>query len=75
MKQPIEFTATYGDEIRTVRITDVHGDSVFYQVLVNNYCEGNIFYKDKRWQAFLSARSSLTIDDIQELGEFINQSV
>lgn len=68
-------TAIYGDVVKPVLVLCHAGAEGYFAVMVDNYYEGQIFFRDDTWQANLSRNSDLTIDDIQLLGEEIKQAV
>jgi hypothetical protein len=72
--ESIEFDANYGGVIKKVKINDVHKGSGGYQILIDNYYQGDIFFKDGQWKAQLNAKSQLTSDDILILGEKIEEA-
>lgn len=68
----IVFQATFGDEIKTVRLTIPNGtDSKMWEVSIDWYHHGTLYFRDDRWGAYLNDRSVLTTEDIQILGEII----
>lgn len=69
----MEFTAYYGDEQKTVRISHVSTGSGGYQVLIDNYYYGDMIKRNGEW-ILLSSTNLLTIDDIQILGEIIENN-
>lgn len=62
-----------GDADKQVRLLANDKGAGGYQIYVDKYYEGDIFYKDGTWQAHLNQRSILTGDDITILGEFIER--
>lgn len=70
----MEFTAYFGDEQKTVRISHVNTGSGGYQVLIDNYYYGDLIKRNGEW-ILLSNTNKLTMDDIQALGEMIDSSI
>jgi hypothetical protein len=71
----IEFDAAYGNDRKMVVIRQLSGSGKIYQVFIGNYYEGTIVKLNGEWAAHLNLKSDLTADDIQLLGDIIdNQS-
>lgn len=71
----IEFDAAYGNDRKMVVIRQLSGLGNIYQVFIGNYYEGTIVKLNGEWVAHLNLKSDLTADDIQLLGDIIdNQS-
>jgi hypothetical protein len=68
-------TAIYGDVIKQVLVSCHAAAAGYFDVLIDNYYRGQIFFRDGAWQANLSRNSDLTIDDIQILGAEMEQAV
>jgi hypothetical protein len=70
----IEFDASFGNKIKKVKLSSNIGGSDGWQVSIDNYYQGTIFFKDGMWKAHLNNRSILTSDDILILGEMIQKN-
>ena len=70
----IEFTAQFGYETKQVKLVSNNCGGQGYQVLINDFYQGEIFYNDG-WQAHLNNKSILTGDDIVILGEVIEANL
>ncbi len=69
----LEFAAYFGDEKKKVELLNPNGaggDS--WQVMIDNYYRGIIFKKNGEW---VSYSQWLTIDDVQILGQMIDELV
>jgi hypothetical protein len=69
----VEFEAQFGNETKKVKLVCNTGGCDGWQVLINSFYQGQIFYKDGIWQAHLNAKTILTGDDITILGEIIEK--
>ncbi|MDB4919862.1 hypothetical protein [Mucilaginibacter sp.] len=69
----MEFTASFGDEQKTVRISHVNTGSGGYAVLIDNYYYGDLIKRNGEW-ILMSNTNKLTIDDIQILGELVEKN-
>ena len=71
----IEFDAAYGNDRKMVVIRQLSGSGNIYQVFIGNYYDGMLVKLNGEWVAHLNLKSDLTSDDIQLLGDIIdNQS-
>ena len=68
----IEFIASFGCEMKKVTISHVATGSGGYQLLVDNYYQGDLIKRGGVW-VLLSPKNKLTLDDIQVLGALIDQ--
>ena len=76
MKQ-IEFEAAFGNKRKKVEISQPHQTAVFgLQITIDGYYCGMITKQNGKWIAHLNDKSlpEFTADDIQILGEIIDQS-
>ena len=71
----IEFETPFGDETKKIKLVSNDYGGGGYQILINNYYDGEIFWRDGTWQAHLSPKTILTGDDITILGEIIERGV
>ena len=69
----IEFNAQIGDVIKKVKVSSNEYGAGGWQILIDDYYHGDVFYKDGGWRAHLNAKSFLTGDDINILGEMIEK--
>ena len=63
----IEFDANFGDEIRKVKLVSNTYGGGYYQILIDSYYYGQMYYLDGVWRAWLN-NSELTGDDITIIG-------
>jgi len=68
----IQFTAPFGDETKTVKISETIPGSGSYQVYVDNFYQGSLRKINGEWNGFLNARSELSYEDIQAAGERVD---
>jgi hypothetical protein len=68
----ISFDAQYGDKFMHVELAKMKGGGEGYQVLIDHYYHGQIYFRDGAWHAHLNDKSFLTSDDIMILGEYID---
>ncbi len=69
----IEFTASFGDDKKRVELLNPNGaGGNSWQVMIDNYYRGIIFKKDGEWMSY---SLWLTIDDVQILGEMIDELI
>lgn len=69
----IEFTAIFGDDIRTVRLNQSSGTNGFYQIMIGDYYQGQIIYQLDGWHVPLNDKSELNSDDCAILIEIVQQ--
>lgn len=70
----IEFTITYNiDETATVSISHYWGNS--YQLIINRFYEGLLTKRDGTWILQCNVPTQLTSDDIQALGQRIDEEL
>jgi len=69
----IEFTANLAGKEVEVALYDPHPSGKHWQILVAHYYQGSIIKRDGKWIGYLSPNSILQADDIQLLGERIDQ--
>jgi len=69
----IEFNVVFGEEVKKVNITLDRFGSGRYTVLIDNYYCGAIFKRDGEWTGHVNELSELTMDDIQAMGEIIDE--
>lgn len=68
--QEIVFQASFGDERKTVRLTQPDGmGSETWKVLIDNYYKGGLWKRGDSWVCY--GTHSFTFEDIQILGEII----
>lgn len=65
----IVFTASFGDEKKTVRIINPDGGGEGWQVTIDYYFRGTLFKREGQWVCF---EKWLNSDDVQILGEMID---
>ena len=68
----IEFDAQFGNAVKRVKCAfdkSVSG----YQILIGNFYQGVISYRNGEWTAHLNSRSILIGDDVFILGEIIEK--
>jgi len=71
----ITFDATFGNERKTVRMSIPEGSgSKMWEVSINCYHQGRLYYRDGQWGSYLNDLSELTTADIQILGEMIENA-
>lgn len=69
----IVFKASFGDERKTIRISKPNGmDSLMWQLSIDWYHQGTLYFRDGHWGAYLNDSSEITTEDIQILGEIID---
>lgn len=67
----ITFEASFGDERKTVRLSQPRGmGSEIWFVTVNNYHQGEMWKRGDTWVCY---DTDLTYEDIQILGEIIEK--
>jgi hypothetical protein len=71
----IEFTIPWDNGRKTVKIVDVGSGSGGYQVLMDNYYNGDILFKGNEWVGLLNPKSELSIDDVQFLGSLVDEEL
>lgn len=71
----IEFEAPFGNEIRKIKLTSNDYGGNYWQIYINKYYHGQMYYRDGMWRAWLNEMSELTTDDITVAGERIDTSV
>lgn len=71
----IVFTAPFGNDRKTIRISRPFGGSTNYSIHIDNYFQGEIFPSGDSWDGYLNSRSELQWVDIQLLGERISRSM
>jgi len=69
----IHFKAVYGDIEREVTVSYDRYGTGSYQVTIDGFYNGNVFFKDGYWQAHLNSKSELTTADIQAIGERLEE--
>lgn len=70
--QQIVFKATFGDEVKTVRLSQPNGmGGEIWFVIVNNYHWGEMWKRGDSWVCY---DTDLTTEDIQILGEIIENN-
>lgn len=70
VRSDIEFFCHFGDELKKVNIfSRLDAGSGGFQIMVDNYYQGDIYFKDGQWRG---RSDRLTMDDIQALGELID---
>jgi len=69
--KPIERIATYGDEYKTLNITQAQGAGGIFQIYIDRYYHGTISKVKNEWVTHLNEPSELTGDDISILVEMI----
>lgn len=72
MKQ-LDFTATYGDEKKNVKITEPNGTGGGFQVFIDDYYQGMLMKLNNEWVGHLNDKSQLSPDDISALGDIIDK--
>ncbi len=70
----LEFTAAFGGIKKRVKLFKAHGGPEGYQILIDNYFFGYLYFKDGNWMARLGPSSALTMADIQAFGERIDDA-
>lgn len=70
----VEFEAVYGDETKKVQLTAPSGGEGV-QVIIDNYYQGMLFKRQGKWVGYFNEDSNLTADDVQILGEMIDNSL
>lgn len=65
---PIEFYDTAGRHIKLSQPTGAEG----WQIVIDKLYNGILFKRNGKWIAYLSPGSDLTADDVQVLGERID---
>jgi hypothetical protein len=70
--QSLSFRATFGNEIKSVYISNVHNDGSYYHLLINNYFQGSLYSHDGIWNLHSSNPTELTFEDLQFLGKKID---
>jgi hypothetical protein len=68
----IKFEAQYADKPLLVELNKMKGGSDGYQILIDRFYHGEMFFRDGQWRAYLNDKSFLTSDDITILGEYID---
>lgn len=68
----IEFTATFGDQPKKVKLVAQAASAGHYDVHINDYRQGSIVKQKDGWVGYLNEKSILTADDILILGEMID---
>jgi hypothetical protein len=69
----IKFNTWFGNEVKKVEITNVHGGSGGYHLYVDHYYLGVLTFYNGRWVGHVNQLSQLTAAHIQELGELIDR--
>lgn len=69
----IEIIGAFGDERKTVRISQPNGAWPSYHIMIDNYYHGNLTKLDGEWVSHLNGNSYLTTEDICILGEIIDE--
>jgi hypothetical protein len=69
--KPIEIAAVYGDEYKTLTITQPNGAAGTLHISINRYHQGTISRVNNEWVAHLNQPIELTGDDILILVEMI----
>lgn len=68
----IEMTCPFGDELKNVLIFNPIGGGEGYNVLVNGFTQGTIFWRNNKWVGYPTKGSDLNIDDIWIIGDLID---
>ena len=72
----IVFTAHYGDDEKRAEIANhVDTGGEFYHLYIDGFYKGQLYYRDNQWNMHLTPNSDITIDDIQILGEIIEDFI
>lgn len=71
----IEFDFPWDNSRRICKIVDVSKGSGGYQVLIDNYYNGEIRKIGGEWVGYLNQRSDLTSDDVQFIGGLIDTAI
>lgn len=69
----IELLCPFGDDRKKVYISHNQAGSGGYQLLIDSYYQGDLVKKNGAW-LLLSNTNNLTADDIQILGELIDDN-
>jgi hypothetical protein len=69
--QPIEFHDTTGRHIKLIQPSGAEG----WQIMIDNFYNGILFKRNGEWVAYLAPGSDLTADDVQVLGERIDENI
>jgi hypothetical protein len=69
----IERKVLFGSVSTQLMILEPHGAAGVYQVYIDKYYKGTISKTAGKWVGHLSYNTDLTADDIQALGEFIEE--
>jgi hypothetical protein len=71
-----KFKATIGNERVNVVIMAPEGmDGAYYMVFIENYCHGSIIKCNNQWIRLHANKLELTVDDVQALGERIDEEL
>ena len=73
--EEIVFIGSFGHQKKLVRIVQAHNTSDWgFQIYVNNAFCGDIVKRKGEWNGHLPLKSCLTSDDIQILGDMIDEA-
>lgn len=70
----IELSVPFGNEYKSVKIIENSMGGGNYQIMIDNYYQGDVVKIRGKWQAHLNNKSELTIDDIQLLSEIVEKN-
>jgi hypothetical protein len=65
--EEIIIPAWYGNEMKTVVITQPNGAGGSFQILIDKFYQGVLLKAQGEWKVYLNSRSQLTSDDISIL--------
>lgn len=68
----IEFDAHFGDEVKHITIYEPNGNWGTYNILINNYARGVMHKRNGQW---VYNNHWLTMDDVQAIGERIDEHI
>ena len=74
MDKEIEFDAAYGQETKQVRLLGMNGHNGWYHVYIDKYFMGQLFYRNDRWVFFGNIEKELTFEDVEILGQIIDEN-
>lgn len=71
--KPLTFPATFGDVIKTVTISQPLGAGGIFYITIDNYHHGQMWKRNNEWVGYMADKSELTAEDVQILGEMIDE--
>lgn len=71
----LEFPATFGHQVKQVSISQPLGAGGIFYITIENYHQGQMWKRNGQWVGYMADKSEITAEDIQILGEMIDEEM